>query len=345
MSTHVPQSNPNRDPESSVPADARMVAGLWRRFFAFAIDGVFLGMMGLLAGVFFFDQLADLGPVSRLAGFLFALLYFGILESSIGHGQSIGKQILGLRVVDLEGRSLSAEESLLRYMVFAVPWFLSGMPLPVSRTPGIVLVLLGTVGIGTVGINLYLILSSRGDRRGLHDLAAQSYVARKGNEGQLAPTPVRKAQWVIAGALFMVLGPICGALSSRILEWGPFPQLTHDARLAEQIEGVQHANAHVVYGLDMRDAKPQKTLAIEVCRKDKISDDVVFENEVAKRVLENDPRAWKFDRITITTSRKFDLGFFNSTRSRHASHTPAEWRDVLYGGAPEEANEAGQEDK
>lgn len=345
MNTHVPPSNPDREPEAAVPAKARMIAGLWRRFFAFAIDCVFLGVMGLLAGVFFFDQLADLGPVSRLAGFLFALLYFGILESSIGNGQSIGKYAMGLKVVDLEGHALSAEDSLIRYMVFAVPWFLSAMPLPVSRTPGFVLVLLGTVGIGTVGMNLYLMVSNRGDRRGLHDLAAQSYVARKGKEGRLAATPVPKRDWVIAGALFMVLGPVCGALSARILEWGPFPQLTTDARLAEQIEGVQHANAHIVYLLNVRDGRPQRTLAIEVCRKGKISDDREFEDEVAKRVLESDPQAWKFDRISITIARKFDLGFFSSTRSWRASHTPAEWRDVLYGGAPEEANETGQEEK
>jgi hypothetical protein len=53
----------------------------------------------------------------------------------------------------------------------------------------------------------------------------------------------------------------------------------------------------------------------------------------------------KLYRLGITIAGKYDLGFLHSTRSRRASHTPAEWRDRLYEGAPEVVNEAGQEEK
>ncbi|GAB3347318.1 RDD family protein [Lysobacter tyrosinilyticus] len=93
------------------------VSGFWRRLAAFAIDSVVLGVFGMIAGFAMFDTLAQLGPYGRLLGFAVALLYFGVLNSRIGGGQTLGKRALSIRAVTLDGQLMSVPRSLLRYGV------------------------------------------------------------------------------------------------------------------------------------------------------------------------------------------------------------------------------------
>lgn len=39
----------------------RLVCGFWRRLFAFIVDGILLGIFGIIIGTIFFDFFAGLG--------------------------------------------------------------------------------------------------------------------------------------------------------------------------------------------------------------------------------------------------------------------------------------------
>jgi len=65
-------------------APVRHLAGFWRRFFAFVIDGLILGLIGVVLAIPFFDLRSDLGPTGRLVGFFMGLIYFAIPESVAG---------------------------------------------------------------------------------------------------------------------------------------------------------------------------------------------------------------------------------------------------------------------
>lgn len=80
--------------------EALVYAGFWERFFAALIDGIILYIPNLI-----FTFLLGEGA-GNVFGILLGWLYFALLES--GRGQAtLGKKVLGLKVVNLEGQQIS----------------------------------------------------------------------------------------------------------------------------------------------------------------------------------------------------------------------------------------------
>jgi len=102
-------------------AGSSSFAGAWRRLGAFVVDAFLLGLVGVIAGYFLFDFFVSLGSWGRVLGFAIALGYFGTLNSGIGHGQTIGKRLLRIRVVSADGSPLSVSKSVLRFAILGTP--------------------------------------------------------------------------------------------------------------------------------------------------------------------------------------------------------------------------------
>jgi uncharacterized RDD family membrane protein YckC len=118
-------------------------ASVWRRFVAFASDTLILYVIGRGIGVAAFGTLSRLGWWGYLLGFFIALGYFATFDSSIGHGQTVGKRLFRLRVVGAAGNPIPFGRSLIRFTVFAIPQFLNGVQLPRAVNTWISSILLG----------------------------------------------------------------------------------------------------------------------------------------------------------------------------------------------------------
>jgi uncharacterized RDD family membrane protein YckC len=122
------------------------LAGVGSRFLAIAIDSV-LQVAGLLLLVGAAIAAASLGrtgvagigtwgtAVLVLTGFVLYFGYFAAFES-LWHGQTPGKRLIGLRVISVTGRPVSAYEAILRNLLRTVD------QLPAVYAIGIVSVLL-----------------------------------------------------------------------------------------------------------------------------------------------------------------------------------------------------------
>lgn len=160
-----------------------LVAGFWRRVAAFLIDGVILIVPTLIFGLAVFEWAVSLGQSGRLIGFVVALLYFGLLNSRLGSGQTIGKRLLGIRVADRNGQLLSPARSILRFLVFAIPYFLNDLWFDVDAASlglmgYLITTILAFVVFGGIGAITYLIIFNRRTRQSLHDLVVGSFVVR-----------------------------------------------------------------------------------------------------------------------------------------------------------------------
>jgi uncharacterized RDD family membrane protein YckC len=97
-------------------------AGFWIRVVAYVVDAVILGVVGgALASFGFHTQVNDYrtgGP-----SLLLSVLYFGLLWSSVGGGQTLGMRLFRLRVVGTEGRLIGLGASLLRWVMLIVSFF------------------------------------------------------------------------------------------------------------------------------------------------------------------------------------------------------------------------------
>lgn len=88
-------------------------AGFWRRFGATFIDGI---LLGLLTGIF----VALLKAGGYALGFIVGISYYTYFEGGL-RGQTLGKRVLGIRVVDFDtGGSIGYGRAAIRYVTSIV---------------------------------------------------------------------------------------------------------------------------------------------------------------------------------------------------------------------------------
>jgi uncharacterized RDD family membrane protein YckC len=317
----------------TLPPD-RDIGALWRRIIAFAVDGIIVGLAGIVVTLPFFETFSRLGSWGPLVGFCLALLYFAILNSGIGNGQTLGKRLMHLQVIDKNGATISFWKSVVRYAVFAVPYYLNEMLLPATRTPWLVSALVSLVVLGVGGATLYLVLFNRHTRQGIHDLAAGSYVADADKSGPLKIEPTWKIHWVILGSLLVVLFLGTGILGNKLTKWGPFPQLLEDVRLVEGMAGVQAAGVQDLKWNNWGGGDKKTILVINVHWAGRSADEQAFADQVAKLIIEHDPKVKEHDLLRVVMIRGYDLGIAHAQVSHPYEHTPPEWNARLFGTSP-----------
>ncbi len=190
--TETPQSN--QPPGEAVGPPAPW-AGFWLRAVAKLLD---LALLFLLAELCFASAfLANAAGVTAWALFravpiAAALAVVGLFEMTRRRGQTVGKMVLGLRVVTADGSPPGWRATFWRVLVEALPW-------------GGLFQCLGVVVVVPLVDWLWVAWSRQ--KRALHDLAAGTYVVRLGtaSRGELFMAPALAALFVFAGGLLVGL--------------------------------------------------------------------------------------------------------------------------------------------
>jgi uncharacterized RDD family membrane protein YckC len=310
-------------------------AGFWRRVAAFVVDAFILGFIGYALGLVFFDTFVRLGPWGRCVGFAVALTYFVPQESGRGGGQSLGKRLLRIRVVDAQGRPLNPARSVTRFAVFGVPYFLNGAVLPMDLATFVGGFPLAVLALGGMSALAYLLVFNRRTCQSLHDLAVGAFVVRVADGERHAPASTRmwRGHRVIAGALIA----LCGAMPLL------FPQLMRlplfadlrvlYVRLAAQPE-LRCVNVFVsstrVYGRELSGV--QRELLIQATIAGPLADYVPLSTRLAGIALSVLPEAAKEDRISVRLAHGFDIGIAASWTYNEMALTPAQWADRVAAG-------------
>jgi uncharacterized RDD family membrane protein YckC len=316
----------------ALPPD-RDVAALWRRFVAFGVDAIIVGVAASIVALPFFDAFSHLGAWGRLVGFFIALPYFAILNSKIGGGQTLGKRWMHIEVVDKGGNTIPFSKSVARYAWFAIPYYLNGIPLP-TRTPWVISSLLSTVFFVVFGATLYLVLFNRRTRQGIHDLAIGSYVADADKIGPLKTAEIWKPHWAILGVLLVGIGAGAYLLGNKLAGWGPFPELLADVRLAEDVPGVQAAQVQDLHWSNWGSSDKKRILVISVRWTGRSEDEDAGADEIAKRILKLDPGVTERDFLRVVMIRGYDLGIAQAQITKSYEHTPADWNSRVFGKPP-----------
>jgi uncharacterized RDD family membrane protein YckC len=119
-------------------------------------------------------------------------LYFIVSYSEAGNGYSIGKFVLGIRVVDALGRPLSLSAAAVRWfmsigillpLAFLAIGFERGLPLRTGPAFAICVPIL-CVAV----VDAYMVVANRVSHRSLHDAAAGSFVVRRAHSGAIPET-------------------------------------------------------------------------------------------------------------------------------------------------------------
>ena len=167
-------------------------AGFWIRVLAQLLDGVVLMVPMLVIGGFFglLEVLLNVhssfgeglvGLVILFCCAAISLLYYSLMTSK--KGQTLGKMVFNLKVVDAEGSAPSFKSSLIRWFSYA----LSALPIYIG----------------------YILAAFNGEKRALHDYLAGTRVVYKGAPNTVAVVLVL----VLVGGGSLFGGVIAGVLA------------------------------------------------------------------------------------------------------------------------------------
>jgi len=143
---------PINNVQNQPATEERKISNFWIRILALFLDGIFLGIFGFILGFLFSKVFIGLGSWGRLVGLAIALAYFGLLNSCLGGGQTLGQKITRIQVVDRDGKNISIGKSLLRSLILLLPFFLNGFTFPSSLSSSLIW---GTVVVIIAGIIVF----------------------------------------------------------------------------------------------------------------------------------------------------------------------------------------------
>lgn len=304
------------------PVPASAIAGFWRRLGAFAIDLILLLIVGLVLGGLLFDPLARMGTYARLVGFAIALAYFGICNSRITGGQTLGKQWLGVRVIDASGQALSLPRSLLRYTVLGTPFFFNGLPIDPQRVTSSALgYLLVFIVFGGGLASVYLYLFNRRTRQSLHDLVVGSYVVRAGADTQM-PLPIIWRGHLVAVALLAVITLGSPVVANRLWQSETFADLLFVQRMLVVQPHVM--TAQVMRGWAYAQGKESHYLKSQLRLDAPMIDDDAMAKGVARQMAKIDTNLAAEDSILVDLNYGYDMVIASGWRTHRYSFKPDE---------------------
>ena len=316
--------NPDLNSNSAAPAvnATAAFAGFWRRLGAFFIDTLALGLFGLLLGLAIRDVLVGMGGYERFIGFAIVLAY-GLLNSRLTGGRTLGKYLLGIRVADLSGDPISIPRALLRQTVFSVPFFLNGAPFDEQTLFSFFGMVISVLLFGGMFAIIYLFVFNRKSRRSLHDLVAGTCVVRSVPAGGVPPVaPIWRGHLIVVGivALLSAAAPFLG---QKLAGTPTFEALLEaNEALSAQPDVVRSfINTNInLDGAPVFGGYVRVTLVID-------NPDVANEEralEIGRLVLEEYPPARKKQVILVTFVYGYNMVIASSSRSQTYRFKPEE---------------------
>ena len=315
-------------PPAAEPQEHRTISGFWRRSLAFVLDGILIGLVGLALGLVLFDFLAQLGGWGRLVGFGVALAYFGLLNSSAGDGQTLGKRIMKIAVVDRNGNCISPGRSFVRYTVLAAPFFLNGAMLSPSIVISPIGFLIGLVVFGLGGATLYLYIFNRATRQSVHDLVVGTFVVKTCSQGKVCPRPVWKPNLVIAGVwVFLVVAALC--VHPQFVGGETLRQLLTAQESIQATGKVHTASVSVKTVWALAGGRKGTYVESVAVWKERPHAYGAAARQVAAIILKEYPGVMDKDGLVITIAYGYDIGIAHYWQRRWFAHRPQQWRQIL----------------
>jgi uncharacterized RDD family membrane protein YckC len=304
----------------------RPICGFWRRLVAFIVDSIVLGLLGLALGAIFGQQFALLGALGPLVGFSIAICYFGIMNSRIGNGQSLGKKILKICVVNKEGKLISVKRSFFRAAIFSV---LVCNGLSLSSVPIIeqfVSLIVTMISIGTI----YFYLFNRKTRQGIHDIICGSYVYKVDAVSTSITIAVSRVHYLAYSIIFLAVTFASYTFSNQN------ESLLSVYRELNKLDGVYAANVNNMTTKQVFDPKigimdgkasTRLTATVFVYKNPKKEEEL--KDKIAKVVLDNYSSMQNVQTMIVDIRYGYNIGIAHNYIDSWTTGPTQKWKEKL----------------
>lgn len=304
------------------------ICGFWRRLAALVVDVLLLGTVGFLLGLLFSEQFIALGAWGRWLGFIIELAYFGLLNSRLGNGQTLGKRLLKIRVVDGESQLLSLPRAMVRAVILATPFALNGIDPGASASNLYLMVPLSVLLFGGLFSILYLYLFNRRTRQSLHDLAVGSFVV---NADALESDTEREPIWpwhLRLVGLILIVAAAVPFHTQQLAQTPLFHNLLATQQLLQQEPGVARSVIGVTTTKTFSGAEAghdaRSVITAQVFVVENRLQDAALAKRLASRIATSMPDASEVEAIQIILVQGYDIGIFSSWMTKGYSFSPAQ---------------------
>lgn len=301
------------------------ITGFWRRIGALFIDGLILGFVGFLLGLALEDYFVQIGGWGRLTGFSIALLYFGTLNSSMNYGQTAGKALLKINVVDSNNNFISLPRSFLRYGIFGTPFYLNNARFTADLISSPFLYLISFIIFGGFISIIYLYIFNRHTRQSLHDIIVGTYVTNR-NSTPTSIEPIWKPHYIVVATLF-IAAAVAPYFTMQLAQETPFTDMLNVRKIVMSKPEVVYANIQEgASAMTTTDTGTSSTTYIAVqayLAKNDISNESIAK-DIGKSVVNNYSTASNKDTIQVTLIYGYDIGIWSFWRNHNHNFTPNE---------------------
>lgn len=178
----------------------------WKRIFAFWTDSLILAILANFILIFGFDFIAKIGNFGALIGFVIFMAYYGVQNSEICKGQTIGKRLFRIKVVDGNNNYLSLQKSFLRALMLTPVFVFNSLMFPIGTGAVVYQAIVGFYS----ALVIFLFLFNWPQRRSLHDFTVKSIVVA--NDCENTEITHSKKPHIIIGTVSVLFLMLCAGI-------------------------------------------------------------------------------------------------------------------------------------
>ncbi len=301
------------------------IAGFWRRVGALLVDTLLLGIVGFVLGLALERVFVQMGGYGRFIGFAIALVYFTTMNSRLFAGQTLGKKLLKLRVVNADNENISLARSALRYLVIATPFSLNGAHFTNEAMLSVLIYPLSLIIFGGIFSILYLYIFNRVTRQTLHDLAVGTYVVNA-DAAKQEPGKVWNIHLLIV-AVLLLTAAVVPFFIGKLVQTEPFKEMLAVQTAISSEPGVAYAtittSTTTVSSASQGTSKSSQVRAQVFLTTDKVGDSELA-RRIASIVLENYPEAGNKDSLLVVLTYGYDIGIWSQWSYHGHNFVPGE---------------------
>lgn len=299
-----------------------------QRLFAFILDMIILALVGSAIGAILGEKAYMLGPYGKLIGFMITGIYFCLSE--VFFGQSPGKKALRIKVVNADMERLNIKNTVIRYSIWAMCYFVNGLAFPPSKYEQFLSTLATFILFGIGSIILYLFLFNRHSRQSLHDVITKSYVVPVASAQAGIDKTINKRHFI-----FMSMAPALLLLGVFLFVNNVHKELNTDTGKLEsirasilQLDEVESAGVfegRTTFKSLKGETSETTHLTVDAGLNQDSADDDNLAYEIANIVLSYDNDVSRKNKINIILKCGYDLGIWSWNSSHKYSYSPGEW--------------------
>ena len=294
------------------------------------IDALIIGIFGKIIGWSFEDAFLQIGNFGKAIGATVVLLYFGIFNSKLMNGQTLGKLLLKIRVVDKNSNSISVAKGLLRALPFALYILLNGLPVSDSADlyPSLIL---GTILFSIPVLEIYFAIANNESLQSLHDIIAKTYVIPTKSEGSI--DFANKKAILYAGAALPILILILGFVGSntvanKLIYVKDMQKIIGAASQELPISSISmYRNKTTTTNLD-GETTEVKLIQVTAAKKNKDENDTLLAVRIARIIIDSGFAFEEGENLFIAIIYGYDIGIASKYTSSKFTDSLENWKEA-----------------